>query len=146
GAVAEEIYPRDVASPLPQEVDREFRWRRTEYRDGAFEEHELDRAGAGPRATPIPLVDLDLAIAAAVRAELAQYLRVVNARDATYGHAAWLVDRLGYRVEPAAAYARVLADTAAGLVLRQALARDARRAIGAEDMHRLSQPTIGAIL
>ncbi|HVL48187.1 MAG TPA: YkgJ family cysteine cluster protein [Candidatus Thermoplasmatota archaeon] len=91
------------------------------------------------------------------REALARYLAIALARDHAAGAAARLVDRMGYEVTVPAAYARVAADTAGGLLLRAALeakaagravatAREADLAIRAQDMAFLSLPTIGAVL
>lgn len=98
----------------------------------------LDLAKAdSPRALGLP---------AEARAPLAAHAARLLARDLTWGHALRIVDATGYAVSPPAAYARVLADAGAGLLLRAQSTGDPHEAVASYEWHYWGLPTIGSAL
>lgn len=113
-------------------------------------------AGKGAADILVPYTDLDpFALPAETMRVLGDHLHFILQRDHTLGHAARVMDATGYEVTYAAALGRVMADAAAGLMLRAcllcALDPDAspvalgENAVRFFDLHFLSQPSVGAV-
>lgn len=156
--VALEAFPAD-GMKLPAFVDRSFGWLAYRLKEGAGFERVSFRDDGSARVAKAAdgVEDALLDWSPDARAEGAAYLALLTKRDHLWGAAATLVDRTEYEVEFAAAYARVLADSTALLLLHGGLAalargadevaaQDARDAVAATDMAFLSLPTIGAVL
>jgi hypothetical protein len=99
---------------------------------------DLDVARARPRDA--------LALSSEMNRELGEHMERILRRDLTWGHALWLVDQADYQPSPAAAYAQVLGDCFAALVLRASLVRSAEQAIRSFEWWYWGLPTIGSAL
>lgn len=156
--VALEAFPAD-GMKLPAFVDRSMTWRALRLDESAgfsrvaFRDDGTAKVEKGPESVADTLLDWS----PAARAEAGAYLALLTRRDHLWGAAAILVDKTEYEVTFAAAYARVLADATALLLVHGGLAalargadavdaQDARDAVGATDMAFLSLPTLGAVL
>lgn len=135
-AIADGAEALDTLPALLAEVARETPRRSPDHADAALGWKPLDLARADPAA----------ALAWQDRAPLAAHAERLAARDLTWGHALKLVDATGYAVSPSAAYARVLADAGAGLLLRASLLADSAEAIASFEWHYWGLPTVGAAL
>ncbi len=156
--LAQEAWPAsDESLPVLVDLTPPFRWWGFEADASTVTRFEVTARGRGRIGRTVSFDALDpFAIPEAVRPAIVTHLRLILARDHTLGHAAYVMDAMGYEVTYTAALGRVLADAAAGIMLRACVfaacdnvvvptEKHVADAVRSLDLLVLSQASVGAV-